>query len=107
MKASTSRQPEPTSRGWLVMAAALGYLIDLYDIVIFGVVRVASLEALGVVGEANTLWGIRLFNLQMAGLLLGGFFWGWVADRFGRRRGLILECWGQSLDYAERRAPSV
>ncbi len=72
-----------------VAAAALGYFVDLYDIVIFGVVRVASLTDLGITGEANTLWGIRLFNLQMIGMLFGGFFWGWVGDRFGRKRALI------------------
>jgi len=72
-----------------VAAAALGYFVDLYDIVIFGVVRVASLTDLGITGEANTAWGIRLFNLQMIGMLVGGFFWGWVGDRFGRRLALI------------------
>ena len=72
-----------------VAAAALGYFVDLYDIVIFGVVRVASLQELGLTGEANTAWGVRLFNLQMIGMLFGGFFWGWVGDRFGRKRALI------------------
>ena len=72
-----------------VAAAALGYFVDLYDIVIFGVVRVASLTDLGITGADNTAWGIRLFNLQMIGMLFGGFFWGWVGDRFGRKRALI------------------
>lgn len=72
-----------------VAAAALGYFVDLYDIVIFGVVRVASLQELGLHGQANTDWGIALLNLQMAGMLVGGFFWGWVGDRYGRRRALI------------------
>ncbi|HEX4873115.1 MAG TPA: MFS transporter [Nevskiaceae bacterium] len=72
-----------------VAAAALGYFVDLYDIVIFGVVRVASLTELGITGEANTAWGIHLLNLQMIGMLIGGFFWGWVGDRYGRRFALI------------------
>ena len=72
-----------------VVAAALGYFVDLYDIVIFGVVRVASLRELGVVGQAGTDWGLTLLNLQMVGMLIGGFFWGWVGDRYGRRRALI------------------
>lgn len=72
-----------------VAATALGYFVDLYDIVIFGVVRVVSLQDLGIHGQANTDWGIALLNLQMAGMLLGGFFWGWVGDRYGRRRALI------------------
>ncbi len=72
-----------------VLAAALGYFVDLYDIVIFGVVRVASLTELGLVGEANTKWGLALFNLQMAGMLIGGFGWGAIGDIFGRRLALI------------------
>lgn len=72
-----------------VLAAALGYFVDLYDIVIFGVVRVASLRELGLVGQASTDWALILLNLQMVGMLIGGFFWGWIGDRYGRRRALI------------------
>jgi MFS transporter, putative metabolite:H+ symporter len=72
-----------------VAAAALGYFVDLYDIVIFGVVRVSSLAELGLIGEDNTRWGILLLNLQMIGMLVGGFLWGIVGDRFGRRIALI------------------
>ena len=67
------------SRSALIFAvavAALGYFVDLYDIVIFGVVRVASLNDLGITGAENTRWGIYLFNLQRAGMLIGGFAWG-------------------------------
>ena len=72
-----------------VLAAALGYFVDLYDIVLFGVVRVASLRELGLEGAANTDWGIALLNLQMSGMLIGGVFWGWFGDRYGRRQALI------------------
>lgn len=72
-----------------VIAAALGYFVDLYDIVIFGVVRVASLNELGITGADNTLWGVRLLNLQMAGMLIGGFMWGMAGDRLGRRFALL------------------
>lgn len=72
-----------------VGAAALGYFVDLYDIVIFGVVRVASLNDLGITGAANTAWGIDLLNLQMAGMLIGGVLWGVLGDRFGRRTALL------------------
>lgn len=72
-----------------VLAAALGYFVDLYDIVLFGVVRVVSLRELGLEGEANTDWGIVLLNLQMSGMLIGGLFWGWFGDRYGRRLALI------------------
>ena len=72
-----------------VAAAALGYFVDLFDIVIFGVVRVASLTDLGLAGPAVTDWGIRLLNLQMIGMLVGGFAWGLVGDRLGRRFALM------------------
>lgn len=72
-----------------VAAAALGYFVDLYDIVIFGVVRVSSLSELGLTGQDNTDWGVALLNLQMIGMLIGGFFWGVVGDRMGRRFALL------------------
>ena len=72
-----------------VIVAALGYFVDLYDIVIFGVVRVASLNDLGITGAANTSWGIDLLNLQMIGMLIGGVFWGVIADKLGRRFALL------------------
>jgi MFS family permease len=72
-----------------VAAAALGYFVDLYDIVIFGVVRVVSLTDLGITGAANTSWGIDLLNLQMAGMLIGGVLWGVLGDKLGRRTALL------------------
>lgn len=75
--------------GFSVAAAALGYFVDLFDIVIFGVVRVTSLTDLGLKGQAITDWGILLLNLQMLGMLVGGFAWGLIGDRFGRRFALL------------------
>ena len=72
-----------------VAAAALGYFVDLYDIVIFGVVRVKSLTDLGITGAANTSWGIDLLNLQMIGMLIGGVLWGILGDKLGRRTALL------------------
>ena len=68
---------------------AFGYGVDLYDLVIFGVVRIASLRELGLTDGALTRWGVWLLDIQMVGLLLGGLFWGWLGDRFGRRPALI------------------
>jgi MFS family permease len=83
---------------WLaVLAAALGYFVDLYDIVLFGVVRVASLADLGLTGEVATVWGIRLLNLQMLGMLIGGFFWGGIGDTRGRRTALFASIATYSL----------
>lgn len=80
-----------------VAAAALGYFVDLFDIVIFGVVRVASLADLGLDATGITEWGIRLLNLQMLGMLVGGFAWGLIGDRFGRRVALLATIFVFSL----------
>lgn len=69
----------------LVLVAALGYFVDVYDLILFGVIRSQSLRDLGV-PEANLLSeGTRLFNFQMAGMLLGGILWGILGDKRGRK----------------------
>ncbi len=73
-----------------VWVAALGYFVDVYDLVLFGIVRVQSLKDLGVSEEAIFGVGARLLNLQMVGMLLGGWAFGWAADRFGRLRSLFF-----------------
>src|SRR4051812_47326715 len=67
-----------------VMVAALGYLVDMYDLFLFSIVRVPSLKALGVEGEQLLPKGIILLDMQMAGLLIGGVFWGILGDKKGR-----------------------
>ena len=67
-----------------VLVAALGYLVDMYDLFLFSVVRVPSLKALGTAPDRLLPDGIMLLNMQMAGLLLGGIFWGVLGDRRGR-----------------------
>ncbi|MCX6215562.1 MFS transporter [Spirosoma sp.] len=67
-----------------VLVAALGYLVDMYDLFLFSVVRVPSLKALGVDGDRLLSEGILLLNAQMAGMLIGGIFWGVLGDKRGR-----------------------
>jgi MFS family permease len=67
-----------------VIVAALGYLVDMYDLFLFSVVRVPSLKALNVPTENLLTEGIRLLNYQMAGMLIGGVLWGVIADKKGR-----------------------
>ena len=77
---------ETISKGAIVLIAvsALGYFVDVYDLIIFSVVRKASLAGLGV-PEADLLSvGLFLLNLQIAGVLLGGFLWGVLGDKLGR-----------------------
>lgn len=66
------------------MVAALGYLVDMYDLFLFSVVRVPSLKSLGISGENLMNDGITLLNMQMAGLLIGGVLWGILGDKKGR-----------------------
>ena len=67
-----------------VIVAALGYFVDIYDLVLFSIVRVPSLKSLGVEGKALTDYGVDLLNMQMAGMLVGGIIWGILGDRKGR-----------------------
>ena len=67
-----------------VTVAALGYFVDIYDLILFGVVRKQSLTELGVAAADLQRVGERLLNFQMAGLLLGGVLWGVLGDRRGR-----------------------
>lgn len=67
-----------------VLVAALGYLVDMYDLFLFSVVRVPSLKELGVTGDQLLPEGITLLNMQMAGMLIGGVLWGVLGDKRGR-----------------------
>jgi putative MFS transporter len=68
-----------------VIVGALGYFVDIYDLVLFTIVRTPSLMALGLRGDELTGKGLLLLNLQMAGMLIGGIFWGILGDKKGRR----------------------
>ena len=67
-----------------VIVAALGYFVDIYDLILFGMVRTPSLKALGITGDALTTEGLYLLNMQMGGMLLGGILWGVIGDKRGR-----------------------
>ncbi|OGR24741.1 MAG: MFS transporter [Desulfuromonadales bacterium GWD2_54_10] len=67
-----------------VIVAALGYFVDIYDLVLFSIVRVPSLKALGLQGQDLIDKGVFLLNMQMAGMLIGGVIWGVLGDRKGR-----------------------
>jgi MFS family permease len=67
-----------------VIVAALGYFVDIYDLILFSIVRVQSLKAIGIDGQAILDKGVFLLNMQMAGMLLGGILWGILGDKKGR-----------------------
>ncbi|HNJ59303.1 MAG TPA: MFS transporter, partial [Chitinophagaceae bacterium] len=70
-----------------VIVAALGYFVDIYDLLLFTIVREPSLQGIGInladkaaVLNAST----KIINWQMLGLLIGGIVWGTIGDKKGR-----------------------
>jgi putative MFS transporter len=74
----------------VVIVAALGYFVDIYDLILFGIVRVPSLQAIGVAPDQLKSSGIFLSNMQMIGMMLGGIVWGMLGDKKGRLSTLFL-----------------
>src|SRR5688572_1931607 len=68
----------------IVIVAALGYFVDIYDLLLFGIVRTASLTDLGLTGQAKRDAGEFLISMQMYGMLIGGILWGILGDKKGR-----------------------
>jgi len=70
--------------GLAVIVAALGYFVDIYALLLFSIIRVPSLQSLGLDTAAISREGLRIINIQMMGLLVGGIFWGILGDKKGR-----------------------
>ncbi|MGB4840226.1 MAG: MFS transporter [Saprospiraceae bacterium] len=79
-----------------VIVAALGYFVDIYDLLLFGIVRIPSLTSMGLNEEQLSLQGASILNWQMTGLLLGGILWGVMGDKKGR----ISVLFGSILTYS-------
>ncbi len=67
-----------------VIVSALGFFVDVYDMLIFSIVRVPSLQSLGLSKAEVSATGAVILYCQQAGLLLGGILWGILGDRRGR-----------------------
>lgn len=67
-----------------VIVAALGYFVDIYDLLLFSIVRIPSLRSMGVSEGEMLNQGEFLIRVQMAGLLVGGIIWGIMGDKRGR-----------------------
>jgi MFS family permease len=81
MQTFTTKQKLQHLLSFPVIVAALGYFVDIYDLLLFGIVRVPSLKDLNLdVDVAGTL----IINYQMTGLLIGGILWGILGDKKGR-----------------------
>ncbi|WP_443944477.1 MFS transporter [Pedobacter sp. AW1-32] len=79
----------PKNLPLIILVASLGYFVDIYDLIIFSIVRVKSLTDLGVTGEQMRTQGEFVINMQVGGLFLGGFIWGIIGDKFGRLKVLF------------------
>jgi MFS family permease len=69
---------------FLVLVASLGYFVDIYDLLVFSIVRKSSLLDIGVKAADVLPKGVFIINVQMFGLLLGGILWGIIGDKLGR-----------------------
>ena len=67
-----------------VLVAALGYFVDIYDLLLFGIIRIPSLNDMGLSPEQVLTDGESILQWQMWGLLLGGIIWGVMGDKRGR-----------------------
>ncbi|MBS1688387.1 MAG: MFS transporter [Bacteroidetes bacterium] len=67
-----------------VLVAALGYFVDIYDLLLFSIIRVDSLKGLGLSKALIDTQGKAIISYQMYGLLIGGIIWGMLGDKKGR-----------------------
>lgn len=75
----------------ILVVAALGYFVDIYDLVLFGVVKAESLDQIMATASSadKAATGKFLFNMQMLGMLIGGLLWGILGDKKGRLKVLF------------------
>ena len=67
-----------------VIVAALGYFVDIYDLLLFGIIRIPSLKDIGLSEQEILIDGELILTWQMWGLLIGGIIWGVMGDKKGR-----------------------
>ncbi|HRD08640.1 MAG TPA: MFS transporter, partial [Saprospiraceae bacterium] len=72
-----------------VLVGALGYFVDIYDLLLFTLVGEKSLTDLGVTGDVINSYKLSILNYQMLGLMIGGIIWGVMGDRIGRMKVLF------------------
>jgi MFS family permease len=68
-----------------VIVGALGFFVDIYDLLVFAIVRKSSLKDLGLTGDAIKNTGENIISWQMLGLAIGGILWGILGDKKGRK----------------------
>ena len=78
------QKPDRSIFNIAVVVAALGYFVDIYDLLLFNIVRIPSLTSLGLNEEQVNKSGEFIISIQMVGLLIGGIIWGIMGDKKGR-----------------------
>src|SRR5262245_25880749 len=68
-----------------IIVGALGFFVDIYDLQVFAITRIASLRELGVPEDMAKNVGENILNWQLIGLVLGGIAWGVLGDKKGRK----------------------
>jgi MFS transporter, putative metabolite:H+ symporter len=77
----------PSLFNLVVIVGALGYFVDVYDLLLFSIIRIPSLKSLGV--SMEDIDKTDILNIQMIGLLIGGIIWGILGDKKGRLKVLF------------------
>ncbi len=85
MTTTTNTTPKYDLLSIPVLVAALGYFVDIYDLTVFGILRVPSLQDMGLDADAVSTMGTFIYNAQLVGLILGGIIWGVIGDKIGRK----------------------
>src|ERR1700689_1005654 len=83
------QQKPPSLFNLAVIVGALGYFVDIYDLLLFSIIRIPSLKSLGLTDVAIDKQGSFILNIQMLGLLIGGIIWGILGDKKGRMKVLF------------------
>lgn len=73
-----------------MIVAALGYFVDIYDLILFSIVRIPSLRDIGIPEDQLKSSGIFLIQMQMIGMIIGGVVWGIMGDKRGRLSALFF-----------------
>jgi MFS family permease len=68
-----------------VIVGALGFFVDVYDLLLYNIIRKPSLQSLGLTGNDVLTSGENILSIQMIGILLGGITWGIIGDKKGRK----------------------
>src|SRR6202020_1500387 len=77
----------PSLFNLVVIVGALGYFVDVYDLLLFSIIRIPSLKSLGL--SMEDIDKTNILNIQMIGLLIGGIVWGILGDKKGRLKVLF------------------